>query len=72
MMLALMSEPDLSDAIAQNAQNPKRASGDSGSVESQPLADQIAADRYLKSQDAVKNTKRRGLRFNRLIPPTTY
>lgn len=61
--------PDnLEDAIRQNAQGPAQVSGDAGSVKQHPLADQIAADRYLASKDAVKSRKR-GLRFSKLVPP---
>jgi hypothetical protein len=44
---------DLSPTIQENAQGPKRAQGDSGSVEQHPLPDQIAADKYLASRAAV-------------------
>jgi hypothetical protein len=59
---------DLKDAIEQNAQGPAKASGDEGSVEQHPLRDQIEADRYLATKDAVKKGKR-GLRFSKLVPP---
>lgn len=59
---------DLEDTIRQNAQGPAKASGDAGSVEQHSLADQIAADRYLSAKDAT-NSKSRGLRFNKLVPP---
>jgi hypothetical protein len=67
----MADEPDLSDAIATNAQGPQRASGDSGSFDQHSLPDQIAADRYLKSQQAVAR-KKRGLRFTRLVSPITW
>lgn len=59
---------DLSDAIQENASGPLKAQGDSGSMEQHSLPDQIAADRYLRSVEATK-TKRRGLRFSKLVPP---
>ena len=34
------------------------------------LSDQIAADKYLASKDATKS-KRRGLIFNKFVPPGT-
>ena len=37
-------------------------------MEQHKLSDQIAADRYLASKAAAKS-KRRGLVFNKLIPP---
>jgi hypothetical protein len=63
-----MAEQDLSNSIAENAAAPKRAQGDSGSVEMHSIQDQIAADRYLASKRAAK-TKNRGLRISRLSPP---
>jgi hypothetical protein len=59
---------DLEDTIRQNAEGPAKAAGDAGSIEQHKLPDQIAADRYLSSKDAAKS-KRRGLRFNKLVPP---
>lgn len=61
---------ELDDTIRQNAQGPAKASGDAGSVESQPLPDQIAAAKFLASKDAAKR-KDRGLRFNKFSPPGT-
>ncbi|MFN9436032.1 MAG: hypothetical protein ACK6DC_14000 [Planctomycetota bacterium] len=59
---------ELDDTIRQNAQGPAKAAGDAGSVEQHKLSDQIAADRYLESKEAAKS-KRRGLAFNKLVPP---
>ncbi len=59
---------DLKDTIRENAQGPAKAAGDAGSVEQHKLADQIAADRYLASKEAAKS-KRRGLVFNKFVPP---
>lgn len=59
---------ELDDTIRQNAQGPAKAAGDAGSVEQHKLPDQIAADRYLASKEATKR-KRRGLIFNKLVPP---
>ncbi|MBC8351451.1 MAG: hypothetical protein H8E66_05660 [Planctomycetes bacterium] len=61
---------DLKDTIRENAEGPAKAAGDSGSVEQHKLADQIAADRYLCAKEAAKS-KRRGLAFNKLVPPGT-
>lgn len=55
-MVRIMS--DVSDAIDANAQGPKSASGDAGSVTQHSLADQIEADRYLRSQAAAESPKR--------------
>jgi len=59
---------DLEDAIRQNAQGPAKAAGDAGSMEQHKLPDQIAADKYLASKEAA-GSKRRGLVFNKLVPP---
>ena len=56
------------DTIKTNAEGPKRASGDSGSVEQHPLKDQIAADRYLASKAAMKG-KGLGIKFTKTVPP---
>ena len=60
--------PNLQQAIRDNAAGPAKAAGDSGSVEQHPLKDQIEADRYLASKAAARS-KRRGLAFNKLVPP---
>jgi endonuclease YncB( thermonuclease family) len=59
---------DLEAKIRQNAEGPAKASGDAGSVEQHPLPDQIEADRYLCAKEAAK-AKKRGLRFNKFVPP---
>lgn len=59
---------DLDTTIRDNAQGPAKATGDSGSIEQHKLPDQIAADRYLAAKAAAKS-KRRGLTFNKLVPP---
>ncbi len=59
---------DLDDAIKQNAEGPAKVAGDAGSVEQHKPSEQVAADRYLASKEAAKS-KRRGLRFNKLVPP---
>jgi len=59
---------DLENTIRENAQGPAKATGDSGSVEQHKLSEQIEADRYLASKEAAR-AKRRGLAFNKLVPP---
>ena len=61
---------DLKDAIRENAEGPAKATGDAGSIEQHKLTDQIAADKYLASKEATRS-KRRGLQFNKLVPPGT-
>jgi len=58
---------DLDTTIVENAQGPKKAQGDSGSVEQHSLTELIDADRYLKSKEASK--KGIGVRRSRAIPP---
>jgi hypothetical protein len=62
-----MSE-SLEDTIRENAEGPAKAAGDAGSMEQHKLTDQIAADKYLASREAAKS-KKRGLRFNKFVPP---
>ena len=59
---------DLKDSIRESAMAPAKASGDAGSVEQHKLTEQIAADKYLASKTAASQPKR-GLRFNKLVPP---
>ena len=59
---------DLDQSIRDNSQGPAKATGDFGSMEQDPLPDQIEADRYLRSKDAAKS-KRLGLHFAKLVPP---
>ena len=58
---------ELEQSIRENAQGPKRAQGDSGSVEQHDLKGQIEADRYLSSKEAAK--KGLGVRRTRVVPP---
>ena len=59
---------ELDETIRQNAQGPAKVAGDAGSVEQHKPSEQVAVDRYLASKEAAKS-KRRGLRFNKLVPP---
>lgn len=51
----MSSDSNLEDTIRENASGPKKATGDSGSIEQHSLQDQIAADKYLASKEAVKH-----------------
>ena len=62
-----MSE-DLDNTIRDNAAGPKRASGDSGSIEQHSLSDQIAADKHLASKQA-SSSQGLGIRRIKLSPP---
>ena len=46
---------ELDQDIRDNAGGPRRAAGDSGSVEQHTLKDQIEADKYLQSKKASKS-----------------
>ena len=59
---------NLDTQIRDNAAGPKKATGDSGSVEQHSLNDQIAADRYLASKKAAKS-RGLGIRLSKLVPP---
>jgi hypothetical protein len=60
---------NMDDSIRESAQAPAKASGDAGSVEQHKLTEQIAAAKFLASKDATAK-KNRGLRFNKLVPPS--
>ena len=57
----------LDNSIKENAAGPRRASGDSGSVEQHGLQDQIAADKYLESKKASR-VKGLGIKLVKLSP----
>lgn len=62
---------DVADKISDAAKSPQRVRTDAGEVEAHDLSQLIEADKYLASRAAANSTssKRRGLRFNKLIPP---
>ena len=60
---------EIDDAIRENAAGPAKASGDAGSVEQHRLSEQIAADKHLAGKTAVSKSNR-GLRFNKIVPPS--
>ncbi len=67
--VTVMADPTPSEqAIAQNLLGPKKAAGDSGSMEQHDLQDQIAADRYLSAKQALRS-KSKGLVISKLVPP---
>lgn len=61
---------EIDDAIETSATGPKRASGDSGSVEQHSLLDQIAADKYLASKTASRSSGM-GIKLTRIAPRGT-
>ncbi|MCC5830150.1 MAG: hypothetical protein JJU36_11945 [Phycisphaeraceae bacterium] len=60
----------LDNSIRDNAAGPKRATGDSGSVEQHALKDQVDADRYLESKKATRK-KGLGIKLVKLKPSGT-
>lgn len=63
---------ELRNKIGEVASGPKRVRTDAGEVEAQDVAAMIEADKYLSAKAASTGTnKRRGLRFNKLLPPGT-
>jgi hypothetical protein len=65
---------ELRAKIAETASGPKRVRTDAGEVEAQDVASMIEADKYLAGKNAATGSgtsTRRGLRFNKLIPPGT-
>ena len=63
----MAEDPNLDDAIRNNAAGPKRAQGDSGSVEQHDLKNQIETVRFLSSKEAAK--KGLGVRMTKAVPP---
>lgn len=59
---------ELRDRLIEAAQEPKKVTGDTGSVEAHSLKDIREADEYITKTQAATNT-RRGLRFNKMISP---
>ena len=64
-----MSET-IDNSIQENAAGPRKASGDSGSVEQHGLQDQIAADKYLESKKASRS-KGLGVKLVKISPGGT-
>jgi len=67
---ASVSKTDLDNTIEENATGPKKASGDSGSVEQHPLKDQIEADKYLAAKKAAQ-AKGLGIKLAKISPGGT-
>lgn len=63
-----MEDVPLDQKIKDNASGPKSAESDGQKVEQHSIKDQIEADRYLNSKQAVKK-KSMGIRFSKFIPP---
>jgi len=63
-----MDESEIEKSIKENAVGPKSAESDGQKVEQHSIADQIEADRYLNSKQAMKK-RNLGLKVIRIIPP---
>ncbi|MFO0806045.1 MAG: hypothetical protein U0791_23315 [Gemmataceae bacterium] len=62
--------PDLdADTIADAAQQPANASQDGRSVTAVPIPDQIDAAKFQAANKASSNTRPRGIKLVRCIPP---
>ena len=61
---------DLDNQIGENAAGPRKAAGDSGSMEQHSLPDQIAADKYLESKKASR-AKGLGIKLAKISPGGT-
>jgi len=63
-------DENLRTEIEENAEGPKKATSDQGSVEQHSLKDQIAADRYLKTTSAsAAKAKMFGAQFGVIKAP---
>lgn len=58
---------DLSQTIADAAAEPKSVQNGDQKVEAKPIADLIAADKYLAAKAAAARSPR--VVFNKLVPP---
>ncbi len=61
---------EITTAIEQSATGPRKASGDSGSIEQHSLADQIAADKFIESKKASQ-AKGLGIKLLKISPGGT-
>ena len=62
---------ELDNTIRENASGPKRASGDTGSVEQHSIKDQIKADKYLAGKGAVSTDPTKAFARVKIVPPGT-
>jgi len=60
----------LDNSIRENAAGPRKATGDSGSIEQHPIDDQIAADKYLESKKASR-ARGLGVKLAKISPGGT-
>lgn len=62
---------DLESTIEQVAAEPRKATGDGGSIENHSLRDLIAADQHLASKNAMESSVGLGIKMMRIKPPGT-
>ena len=60
---------DLEQVLHDVAKNPRKAKGDSSSMETHPLDKIIDAIRFTSSSTAVDTNNKRGMRFSKFLPP---
>jgi hypothetical protein len=60
---------DLDQTIEDAAKSPKAVAVDGVRVDAQSVDELLKADQYLQAKNAIKTSPRRGLRFNKLVPP---
>ena len=61
---------DVERAIEENATGPRKATGDSGSIEQHSLPDQIAAAKFSASKEAAQ-AKGLGIKLAKISPRET-
>lgn len=66
-----MAEQTNDEKILDNALAPKRAAGDSGSVEQHSIPDQIAADKHNAAKAASRAGGWGGFRAVKFVPPSS-
>ena len=62
---------DLDSTIETNAKGPKQAAADGVNVQQHSLPDQIAADKYLASKQAVSKNPAKAFTRAKIVPPGT-
>lgn len=63
-----MADDTISEEIAANALRPQSTTVDGEQITERSLADQIAADKYIRSNQGSRSTSF-GLRFGKIVPP---
>ena len=66
-----MADDDLGSVISENASGPQQATVDGTTIRRHGLRDQIEADRYLASRQAVRNSPATAFVRLKIVPPGT-